>query len=377
MASATDAADARARRTLALIARLGPLIGLAAVWSLFAILEPATFLPWGNQRLMLLQTAVVGIAAVGATLVIISGGIDLSVGSSIALGTVVIALLQVQGLPPFLSALGGVVACLLVGLAIGAMVIGRVGSVASLALGGLTILWTADALGSALAVVAGLLVGAVGVLASRRALGKVELSPFIVTLAMWGALRGIAKELGDNQPVYPDGPSWLNDLMSNAAGGPFSILAPGVWLLLLSAVAMALVLRYTLFGRHVFAIGSNAETARLCGVDIERTRLLIYTVAVGCAGLAALLQFSYLSMGDPTTAQGYELKVIAAVVIGGASLSGGEGSILGTIVGALIMTVVDNGCTKLGLANSVQEIVTGVIIVAAVVVDRLRHRRAA
>src|SRR5262249_49850802 len=102
---------------------------------------------------------------------------------------------------------------------------------------------------------------------------------------------------------------------------------------------------------------------------------LVYMIAIACAGVAGLLQFSYLSMGDPTTADGYELKVIAAVVIGGASLSGGEGSVLGTIVGALIMTVVDNGCTKLGLDNWVQEIVTGGIIVTAVALDRWRHRR--
>ena len=102
--------------------------------------------------------------------------------------------------------------------------------------------------------------------------------------------------------------------------------------------------------------------------------MLIYTLGVGCAGVASVLQFSYLTIGDPTTAEGYELQVIAACVIGGASLSGGEGSVRGAIIGALIMTVVDNGCTKLGLSNWVQEVVTGGIIVAAVAMDRLRHR---
>jgi ribose/xylose/arabinose/galactoside ABC-type transport system permease subunit len=119
-------------------------------------------------------------------------------------------------------------------------------------------------------------------------------------------------------------------------------------------------------------VGSNEQTARLCGVNVDRTKVLVYIGAGLCAGLAGGLEFSYLTMGDPTTGNGYELKVIAAVVIGGASLSGGEGGILGTLVGALLMTIVDNGCTKLGLDNWVQEIVTGAIIVSAVVLDRVR-----
>jgi len=157
-------------------------------------------------------------------------------------------------------------------------------------------------------------------------------------------------------------------------GGPFGLLPAGVWILLLVALLAALALRATVFGRHAAAIGSNEETARLCGVRIERTKLGVYVLGSCCSGIAAVLQLSYLSMGDPTTAQGYELKTIAAAVIGGASLSGGEGSIGGTLVGALIMTVVDNGCTKLGLDNWVQEVVTGAIIVAAVALDRLRQR---
>jgi ribose/xylose/arabinose/galactoside ABC-type transport system permease subunit len=140
------------------------------------------------------------------------------------------------------------------------------------------------------------------------------------------------------------------------------------------ALLAALGLGATVFGRHAVAIGSNEETARLCGVRVERTRLGVYVLGCSCAGIAAMLQLSYLSMGDPTTAQGLELETIAAAVIGGASLAGGEGSIGGTLVGALIMTVVDNGCTKLGLDNWVQEVVTGAIIVGAVALDRWRQR---
>jgi ribose transport system permease protein len=360
----------------ALLSKLGPLIGLIFVWVLFAALKGHDFVKWDNQRLMLLQTAVVGTAAIGATLIIISGGIDLSVGSSIALGTVVVALLLRAGASPILAAFGGVGAGLLCGAAMGAMVIGHIGRVAALIAGIVTAVWCwspAGGLGAVVAAIAAL--GAI-LAFNEFVLKRVPLAPFIVTLGMWGALRGTAKGLGDNQPVYPDDAGWLNDLMAVSPDGIGAVLPPGVWILLILALIMAGVLRYTRFGRHIFAIGSNEQTARLCGIHVERTKLLIYTVGVGCAGLAALLQFSYLSMGDPTTAEGYELKVIAAVVIGGASLAGGEGSILGTIVGALIMTVVDNGCTKLGLDNWVQEIVTGAIIVAAVVLDRLRHRHA-
>ena len=205
--------------------------------------------------------------------------------------------------------------------------------------------------------------------AAGRWLPKLELVPFVVTLALWGTLRGLAKGLADNQGVYPEATGWLGSLMVSGNSG----LAPGVWILFLIAAVFAGLLRWTPLGRHFFAVGSNEETARLCGIRVERVKVLAYVLCIGCAGVAALLQFSFLSMGDPTTAEGYELRVIAAVVIGGASLSGGEGSILGTLIGALIMVVVDNGCTQMGLENWIQDVVTGAIILAAVLVDRARH----
>lgn len=358
-----------------LLARLGPLLGLVAVWLLFALLCGADFTRWDNQRLMLTQTAVVGAAAVGATLIIISGGIDLSVGSTIALGTVVVALILKHAGSPLLAILGGVGAGLICGAAIGAMVIGHVGRVAAVAAGIALTIWLQPRLGPTGAVASGIgALVAIG-LAGEFLLKRVALPPFIVTLGMWGALRGLAKGIADNQPVYPDQPTWINSLMNLSDSGPASWLAPGAWIMLALALLFGGMLRYTPFGRHVYAIGSNELTARLCGVAVERTKLLVYALGIGCAGLAACLQFSYLSMGDPTTADGYELKIIAAAVIGGASLSGGEGGVLGTLVGALLMTVVDNGCTKLGLDNWVQEVVTGAIIVAAVVFDRVRQRR--
>jgi ribose/xylose/arabinose/galactoside ABC-type transport system permease subunit len=359
----------------ALARSLGPLVGLLAAWLLFALLAGPAFRSIENQKLMLLQTTVVAVAAVGATLIIASGGIDLSVGSSIALTTVVVALLLRAGVPTLPAALGGIVAGLLCGAAIGAMVVGHLGRVAAVVGGAAMIWWAWERWGPVWSITAGaaalLAIGAAGEFLLKR----LPLSPFIVTLGMWGALRGLAKGLGDNQPVYPADPGWLPDLMTMPEHGLASVLPPAVWVLAAVAVGMAALLRYTVFGRHALAIGSNETAARMCGLAVDRVKLWVYIVGVGCAGIAGILQFGYLSMGDPTTAGGYELKAIAAVVIGGASLSGGHASIAGTIIGALIMTVVDTGCTKLDLDSWVQEIVTGAIIVGAVAIDRLRQSR--
>jgi ribose/xylose/arabinose/galactoside ABC-type transport system permease subunit len=311
-----------------LFSKLGPVLGLVVIFAFFAVTRPDTFLTLDNLELILLQTAVVGTAALGMTLVIISGGIDLSVGSVIALSTVAIALLLGKGQSPVVAALGGVFTGGLCGLLIG-LLITRIG-----------------------------------------------LSPFIVTLGMWGALRGAAKGLAGETMVSAPA-TWLNGLLNTLTPSQkWMLFPPGVWLVLLLGILLSMALRYTRAGRHVFAIGSNEGTARLCGVPVERTKLLIYTVNAAFAGLAGVLQFSYLTVGDPTTAAGYELSAIAAVVIGGASLAGGQGSIFGSLVGAMIMTTISNGCTKMDLANWVQEIVTGAIIVFAVALDRFRHRRA-
>ena len=307
-------------------AKLGPLVGLIFVVVLFAILRPATFLAVDNFQIMLMQTTVVATAALGMTMIIISGGIDLSIGSNIALCTVAVALLLSHGVPPLLAAVGGIIVSSVCGAVIGLLIT------------------------------------------------RLNLTPFIVTLGMWGALRGAAKGLAGEQMVSAPS-TWLNGLLQSL--GPnnrWMIFPPGVWLMILLTVLVALMLRYTRFGRHIFAIGSNEMTARLCGVSLRNTKLLIWVVGLAFAGVAGVLQFSYLTVGDPTTAAGMELLIIAAVVIGGASLSGGEGTVSGSLIGALIMTVVANGCTKMDFPNWVQEIVTGVIIIIAVVLDRLRHR---
>lgn len=315
------------RNWMTWLSKLGPLIGLAFVVGLFSILCPRTFPTSSNFQLMLIQTAVVGTAALGMTLIIISGGIDLSVGSNIALVTVVIALLLNLGWPPLLAAAAGVGAAMVNGLIIGSLVTG------------------------------------------------LRLAPFIVTLGLWGALRGAAEGLAGNT-VLPCPDTWLNLLLQSLSPSQhWMLFPPGVWLWVVMSALIGAMLRYTRFGRHVFAIGSNEQTARLCGVAVNRTRILLYLVATFLAGLAGILQFSYLTVGDPTTANGLELNIIAAVVIGGASLNGGQGSALGSILGALMMTAVADGCTKCGMPNWVQEIVTGCIIIFAVSLDSLRHRR--
>lgn len=307
---------------------LGPVLGLIAVYLVFVALGPKSFTSIRNLETIARQTAIVGTAALGMTLIIIAGGIDLSVGSIVALATVVIAALLQAGVDPLLAAAGGVAA------------------------------------GAACGLLNGVLIT------------QLRVVPFIVTLGTLLVVRGAAKGLAREQKI--DAPlTWLNDLL--AALGPgqrWMIVPPGVWILVVLALLVAGLLRYTILGRYIFAIGSNEQTARLCGIPVERVKLLVYTLSAGLAGLAGLMQFSRLTVGDPTVAVGVELDVIASVVIGGGSLNGGEGSILGTLVGALIMTVIRSGCSQMGLPNWVQEIVTGSIIVLAVTLDRLRHRRA-
>lgn len=355
------------------VAAFGPLLGLVLTWLLFAMLAGRSFTSWGNFELMLVQTAVVGVAAVGATWIIIGGGIDLSVGSAIALAGMAGAAVQRAG--------GGLVATIVltittgvgIGWLIGALVVGQLARVVlSLAAAGLVFgLVPAAASGPHWTGAAAALVAGGGTwFATRRLDRLLPLSPFIITLGLWGALRGLAKGLGHNQPIYFDAEPALAGLMQSTWAVP-----PGVVVMVLVALLAALLLRRTVFGRHATAMGHNRETARLSGVDVLAVERTIYVLAGACTGIAALLQLSFLSMGDPTTAQGYELKAIAAAVIGGASLSGGAGSIAGTLLGAFLMTVVDNGCTKLGFDNWVQEVVTGAIIVAAVAIDRARQGR--
>lgn len=315
-----------------LAARFAPLWGLLLIYGLFCFIVPESFPTVRNMETILRQSVVVGTAALGMTLVIIAGGIDLSVGSMIALATVVIATLLSAGCGPVTAALGGILAAAACGCVNGILIT------------------------------------------------RLRVVPFIVTLGTLLIVRGAAKGLGREQtvPVAAESLFWLDDLLASLGRDQrWMLFPPGVWIMLLLALLVAAVLRYSRLGRHVFAVGSNPQTARLCGVPVDRVKLIVYCASGLFAGIAGLMQFSRLAVGDPTVAQGLELPVIAAVVIGGGSLAGGEGSVLGTMVGALIMEVIRSGCSQSGVPNWVQEIITGSIIVIAVALDRIRHRRSA
>jgi ribose transport system permease protein len=308
--------------------RLGPFVGLVLVILIFAVLTdaPEQYLSARNFRIVASQTVIVALSAMGMTMIIISGGIDLSVGSTIALTGVVTALGLSGGMSPLVAVLAGVLTGGLIGLING------------LAITGLRVV------------------------------------PFIATLGMLGVARGSAKWIAGQQTVnVPD--TWVNDLAVTFPSPSWLFVAPGVWLAVLLAVAMAVVLRNTVFGRRVFALGSNEAAARACGIATGRLKVWIYGLAGLFFGLSGVMQMSRLRQGDPTVAIGTELDVIAAVVIGGASLSGGEGSILGSMIGALIMAFLRNGCQQMGWPNYIQEIIIGAIIVVAVAVDRFRSSR--
>jgi ribose transport system permease protein len=307
--------------------RVGPALGLLLVIGIFTLLmdTPARFLSPNNLRIVLSQTVIVAIGAIGMTMIIISGGIDLAVGSTIALTGVVTALSINAGMSPSLA--------LAIGIGVG---------------------------------------GLVGVI-NGFAITRLKVVPFIATLGMLGIGRGVAKWLANQQTVNMPS-TWLNELLVMFPNPSWLLVAPGVWITIVLAVLAAVVLRQTVFGRRIFALGSNEAAARACGIATDRLKIWIYGLAGLLFGLAGVMQMSRLRQGDPTVAAGSELDIIAAVVIGGGSLSGGEGSILGSMIGALIMAFLRNGCQQVGWPNYVQEIIIGAIIVIAVAVDRWRTR---
>jgi len=307
------------------LGRSGPVLGLFFVCLVFGFLVGPQFFRTGNLDLISRQTAIVAVASLGMTVVIASAGIDLSVGSVVSLSTVVIALLLRAGIPPLVAVLAAVATGVLCGSIVGLLVT------------------------------------------------RLRLLPFIVTLGMMLVVRGAAKGLADEQRV--EAPiTWINDLLRSPAGTQSWLLLPaGVWIIIALSLMTGVMLEYTRFGRHIFAIGSNERTARLCGVRIDACKLAIYSIGSGFAGLAGVMQFSKLSVGDPTVAAGLELDVIAAVIIGGGSLLGGRGSVFGTLVGATIMAVIQLGSSQRGFSNWVQQIVTGAIIILAVALDHWRQ----
>jgi ribose transport system permease protein len=307
---------------------LGPFLGLLGVIAVFALLTdtPDQYLSVRNFRIVVAQTVIVALGAIGMTMIIVSGGIDLSVGSVIALTGVVTAIAIRDGAGPLVAVMYGVLA------------------------------------GGAIGVLNGLLIT------------RLRVIPFIATLGTLGMARGVAKWIAGQQTVNAP-PTWVNELAVTFPQPEWLIVAPGVWLTVALAIVVALVLRYTVFGRRIFAVGSNEAAARACGIAVDRLKVWIYGLAGLLFGLSGVMQMSRLRQGDPTVAIGTELDIIAAVVIGGGSLSGGVGTITGSMIGATIMALLRNGSQQMGWPNYIQEIIIGAIIVVAVAVDGWRSRR--
>lgn len=336
---------------------LTPLLGLLLVFLIFAVGDwwlrdlSGGFWTLRNVQTIAAQSATIAVAALGMTMLIISGGIDLSVGTAAALCSVVFAWCLNDDRTIKLAWLGDAAITLPGGLV-----------VALLAL-----------------LVTGLLCGAInGALTSL-----LRVVPFIITLGTMTIFLGMGKLLAGSSNVRPPTsavPEWLGPMVAPQpdrlwlAWPLLPNFAWGVWFVMGLALVTAGILHGTVFGRYVYALGSNEATARLCGINVPRTKILVYTLAGVFVGLAGLFMFARLKEGEPTGGGGLELRVIAAVVIGGGSLSGGRGSVVGALTGAAIMPIIEAGCTSLRFPNPLQDIALGAIIIVAVAFDRWRQR---
>jgi len=323
----TPTAEPPAPRATAIPA--GPWVGFVAVLLLFTALIGAkgglsTFLSMGNLYVLLHEGTIPAIVALGMLLVLISGGIDLSVGAVVALVTVVTM---------------------------------RV--------------YTAS--GAPQAVVAGVLTGGLCGLANGLLVTRLQLPPFVATLGMIGIARGGAVWGADRKVLaFADGrsPDWVVALASSQS----EFTNPGLWSLILLAILTAVLLHLTVFGRHLYAVGSNEATARLCGVSVSRTKLCVYTLAGLLTGWAGVLLFAHSNSGNPTLGEQLELDVITAVVIGGASLSGGRGTVTGAMLGVAILGLIKNGVSLFDVPVEMQYVLIGVLLLANVSLNQWRRK---
>ncbi len=303
-----------------MIQRLLPFITLIALIVALAIASPH-FLTNTNLSSVVRQTAVINIMALGMTLIIVSGGIDLSVGAILAMG----------------------------GL-LGTMAMEKGYSIPA---------------GIAVGIVTGCFWGFVNGMLTTR----LRINPFIVTLGTLGIVRGLTLIISNGLPVHqiPQSFSFLGE--GTVLGVPFVL-----WVLLVCAGAMHVIMEHTRLGRYAFAIGSNPDAAFYAGIPVAFHVTSVYAIGGALTGLAGMIEASRLMTGQPTAGQGYELQAIAAVVIGGGSLRGGEGSVIGTLVGAFIMGLLSNGSDLLGISPYLQQAIIGAVIILAVSVDELRKR---
>ena len=303
--------------------KLLPFASLIGLFIFLCIASPY-FLTVGNLSSVVRQTTVITIMAIGMTVIIASAGIDLSVGSMVGMTGVIGSMLIASRY----STLVAVVAAILVGMACGAL--------------------------------------------NGTALTLLRIPPFIATLGALGIYRGLTLLMTNGIPIA----NIPRDFGVLASGDVFGWLPLPMVFVFVTGVLVHLILKYTKLGRYAYAIGSNREAARCCGIQIGFYSVLIYALGGALAGLAGMIEAARLVTGQPTAGEGYELRVIAAVVIGGGSLSGGQGTVLGTIVGSLIMGLLSNGCNLLGVSPFMQQIIIGAVIVLAVSFDEFQKRRA-
>jgi len=303
---------------------------LIALIAVFTVLKPDAFMNRDNIIGILQSTTVIGVLAIASTFIIITSGIDLSVGVLMTFCAVMAGVFMVNlGMPM--------------------------------------------ALGIPLAIGVGCVCGAT----SGMAITKLKVPPFIATLGMMMLLKGASLIITNTRPIYFSDVEGFDQIALGSVIGDLVTALPipnGVLIMFLVAVVCAVVLNKTALGRYTFALGSNEEAVRLSGVNVDRWKVIIYTFAGGICGISGLLIASRLNSAQPALGQGYELDAIAAVVIGGTSLSGGVGTILGTIIGAFIMSVLINGLRIMSVAQEWQMVLTGLIIILAVYTDNLRRK---
>ncbi|WP_426448426.1 ABC transporter permease [Paenibacillus sp. S-38] len=294
-------------------------------------LASSNFFRFDNLVAIILSTAVIGVLALGSTFVIITSGIDLSVGTVMT----------------FSSVMTGVIIAT----------------------------WQ---LPMPLGIIGGILTGAVCGLISGLAVAKMKIPPFIATLAMMMITKGLSLVISGTKPIYfNDAPQFMDISMGSLIGGilPGADIPNAVLIFFGLAIVASILLTKTIIGRFTFALGSNEEATRLSGVNVDFWKIIIYTITGAFSGIAGILMASRLNSAQPALGAGYELEAIAAVVIGGTSLSGGQGSILGTVIGALIMSVLTNGLRILSVPQEWQTVIVGLVVLLAVYADILRRRK--
>jgi ribose transport system permease protein len=302
----------------AALQRLGPLLALVVVCIALAFMSP-DFLTVSNSFDVMRQVSINAVIAFGMTLSILLGGIDLSVGSILAVSSVLAAMIMTGGH------------------------------------------------GAALAVSIAILAGAAMGSLNGVVIAKGKVAPFIATLGMMTLLRGLALVFANGSPIS----GFSSDFFATLGAGYVARLIPVPVVLMLAMFAVFwFVLGRTVFGRHVYATGGNAEAAKLSGVNTDRVQILVYTISGAMAALAGVILTSRLDSAQPTAGAGYELDAITAVVLGGTSLAGGRGWIFGTLVGALLIGVLNNGLNLMGVSAFYQQVVKGSVILLAVLLDR-------